>query len=439
MCTSAGRIRPGPWGSPPAQRCSVTKYHARLHCGGCWRVPSPGATLPQARSLLLSPGVHTECIRCKAPSRAPASASQGHLLPSTKCQGCPDICPHCPRSRGACDLQPCRRCATRGGAGGGVRRSTARCVLGLRRDSLDGSPGCMGAWAALGAALKAVLQQTLQVVPPKTRVSSPPGQHCPGYGSCSASPRCINHPAPGTLHCAPGTRHCAPGTRHCAPCTLHHVPCTVPSVPCTLRPAPCSPHPAPCSARGLLPWSCFRSTVRRRQPAKLVWTGTGRSRSPHPSHRPPPCPQCCARLCSQLPLHRLQCHQAFAELVQGQVPAESKLCSSPGWVSSGPWRQQQELSMLVTGTLATAPSCCHPSWWTGTSPSRSRQLRGGQRDMTGVAAVRERVWTAKPRPCPPSPCAGTTPEQNTLGMGCLGLPVEHFILGGTERRDQRMV
>lgn len=42
-----------------------------------------------------------------------------------------------------------------------------------------------------------------------------------------------------------------------------------------------------------------------------------------PSQPPlPPYPQHCARLCSQLPLHWLQCHQAFAEAVQS---------SEPGW------------------------------------------------------------------------------------------------------------
>lgn len=86
--------------------------------------------------------------------------------------------------------------------------------------------------------------------------------------------------------------------------------------------------------------------------------------------------------------------------------------------------------MLVTGPLATAPSCSNPRWWTGTSPSRSGQLRGGQGTRTGVAAVRETVWIAKHPYSPASPCVGATPEPNNLGMGCPGYPPRSFDPGG---------
>lgn len=159
---------------------------------------------------------------------------------------------------------------------------------------------------------------------------------------------------------------------------------------------------------GLRPWS--------QKVPEVAWAGRGGGlTAPVPAPEP-------SRALHALPAALAWCPQAFAELVQGHVLAESKLLCSPRRVSPGPWRWQQELNVSATGPLATTASHSHPSWWTRTSATRSKQQRGGPGDRTGWAVVTERVCIAPHPPSSASPCGGTIPEPNSLGVGCPGTP-----------------
>lgn len=92
------------------------------------------------------------------------------------------------------------------------------------------------------------------------------------------------------------------------------------------------------------------------------------------------------------------------------------------------------MSALVTGPLATIPSYSHHSWWTGTNPSRSGQLRGGQGDKTGVAAVRERFWIAKHPLLTHLPVQAQPQSLIPWEWGVLGTP-RAFYPGGEQRAE----
>lgn len=204
-------------------------------------------------------------------------------------------------------------------------------------------------------------------------------------------------------------------------CELHHSkpfhvlrPQT--KIPCPLhRPCSASPCRRDPSAPGS-PGVCGHGAALGAQPegtrGGLGWEGGG---LPAPVPAPEP-----GRALHVLPAALAWCPQAFAELVQGHVPADSKLLCRPGRGSPGPWGWQQELNVSATGPLATTHP--HPSWWTRTSATRSKQQRSGPGDRTGWAAVRERVCIAPHPPSSASPCGGTTPEPNSLGVGCPGTP-----------------
>lgn len=89
----------------------------------------------------------------------------------------------------------------------------------------------------------------------------------------------------------------------------------------------------------------------------------------------------------------------------------------------------------MTGPLATSSSSSHPSWWAGTSPSMSGQVRSGQGDGSGQGESLD----CKTPPFYCIPLCGHNPRAKYPGNGVSWVPLEHFILGGTERRDWRMV